>query len=82
MSLIKLIFFLFEIFGNLWNISTATQEHCIPSRDSWNETEIYYVIQLGESSPELIKAVAGDVACTQQALWFGHAFLGPYLPFL
>lgn len=35
---------------------------------------MYYVIQLGESSPELIKAFAGDVACTRQALWFGHVF--------
>lgn len=60
MNLIKWIF-LFEIFGNLWNISTATQEHCIPGCDSWNETEMYYVIQFGESSAELIRAVAGDV---------------------
>ena len=43
---------------------------------------MYYVIQFGESSPELIRAVAGDVDCSSEALWFGQTSPSPYLPFL
>lgn len=43
---------------------------------------MYYVIQFGESSTELIRAVAGDVDCSSEALWFGQTSPSPYLPFL
>jgi hypothetical protein len=35
---------------------------------------MYYVIQLGESSPELIKAVAGDVDFTRRLCGLGKLF--------
>lgn len=43
---------------------------------------MYYVIQFGESNTELIRAVAGDVACSSEALWFGQTSPSFYLPFL
>lgn len=43
---------------------------------------MYYVIQFGEPSTELIRAVAGDVDWSPEALWFGQTPPSPYLPFL